>query len=367
MSTSHADDVPGEVGPATRAPSGDSLTAALARAVTEHRIRRVPLTALRAAFAQYDPTGAASSGARARLRTAIDELAAQGRVVLPKQKRLYETHLAPELPNWVERPATPRVARHKIPNRVWRPELAAAAALAAAPAEFEVLTCVDAFLRNGGSRPLVPHRERSLELFGDEKKLDALIRTRLFTSGALKLELLRCFQAPLPLTAQYVGHPGSDPQLLIVENHATYASALTCARERVAVGATGFAVGYGAGNQLPKAIAGVAQLDPAPVAVWYFGDLDADGLRIAADAAAAAAGYGLPPVRPALPLYQALLDGGVRQPGNKILDETAAWDATSWLCDDSLRSAAAAVLVAGMRIAQETVGYEALGRCATWW
>ena len=158
-----------------------------------------------------------------------------------------------------------------------------------APTEFDILACVDAFLRDSGSnRPLVPHRERSLEVFGNEKRLDALMRTRLFTSGALTLDLLRCFQVPLPLTAQYVGQPGSNPQLLIVENHATYASVLTAARERIAEGAAGFGVGYGAGNQLPKAIGGAAQMDPPPAAIWYFGDLDVEGLRIAADAAAAA-------------------------------------------------------------------------------
>jgi hypothetical protein len=159
------------------------------------------------------------------------------------------------------------------------------------------------------------------------------MRTRLFTSGALTLDLLRCFQAPLPLTAQYVGRPGSSPQLLIVENHATYASALAAARERVAEGAVGFGVGYGAGNQLPKAIGGAAQLDPQPAAIWYFGDLDFEGLRIAADAEAAAVAQGLPPSRPAAPLYQALLSDGVRQSGKKALDETTAWTATAWLDD----------------------------------
>ena len=96
---------------------------------------------------------------------------------------------------------------------------AAAAALAATPAEFDVLARVDAFLRDGGSsRPFVPHRERSLEVFGNEKRLDTLIRTRLFTKGALTLDLLRCFQAPLPLTAQYVGRPcpRGDPHDLLL-------------------------------------------------------------------------------------------------------------------------------------------------------
>jgi len=51
----------------------------------------------------------------------------------------------------------------------------------------------------------VPHRERSVQLFGNEKRLDALLRTKLFTSGALTLALLRCYAAPLPLTAQHTG------------------------------------------------------------------------------------------------------------------------------------------------------------------
>lgn len=58
--------------------------------------------------------------------------------------------------------------------------------------------------------------------------------------------------------------------------------------------------------------------------------------------------------------------GGVRQSGKKAVDEATAWTATAWL-DDGLRSAAAAVLTAGARIAQETVGYDILVSCPIWW
>jgi len=134
----------------------------------------------------------------------------------------------------------------------------------------------------------------------------------------------------------------------------------------VTEGTVGFGVGYGAGNQLPKAIGGAAQLDPQPTAIWYFGDLDIEGLQIAANAEAAAVRHGLPSVRPALPLYQALLSSGVRQSGKKALDDAMAWTATAWL-DESLRSVAAAVLSAGTRIAQESVGHEALVSFPVWW
>ena len=122
---------------------------------------------------------------------------------------------------------------------------------------------------------------------------------------------------------------------------------------------------WGAGNQLPQAIGGISQLSPAPAHVWYFGDLDEDGLRIAADAAAAARRAGLPPVRPAVPLYQIMLGGGLRQ-RSKVVEASSAWQLTEWLGDEGLRTAAARVLADGDRIAQESVGYELLQQLPQW-
>ncbi|MGL5850481.1 MAG: hypothetical protein ACRCZD_06805 [Phycicoccus sp.] len=322
---------------------------------------------MRRAFAEHDPTGATSNDSRTRLAAAVDTLHHAGTIVLPKSRRLYETHVAPALPQWVARPSAPRARREPPPVRVWRPELADAAAMAITQAEHDVLAAVDEFLRNDGtSRPLVPHRERSVELFGNEKRLDALARTKLFTTEALTLELLRCYRAPLPLTAQHTGSPGTEPHLLIVENHATYASVLRLARERAAVGQLALAVGFGSGNQLPKAIEGVVQLDPQPLHLWYFGDLDGDGLAIASSAAVAARLAGLPPLRPAIPLYRALLSTGARQPGKRAYDVDAARRLTGWLSDPAVRAAADEVLTAGNRVAQESVGLEALDRLDTW-
>jgi hypothetical protein len=143
-----------------------------------------------------------------------------------------------------------------------------------------------------------------------------------------------------------------------VENHATY-TVLRLARARAAVGQPALAVGYGAGNQLPKAIGGVTQLDPVPVGLWYFGDLDEDGLAISHAAAAAAAAAGLPPLRPALPLYRALLEAP-RQPAKRPVDTTVARRLCTWIADAALQAVAVDVLTTGHRIAQEAVGYEAM-------
>ena len=45
----------------------------------------------------------------------------------------------------------------------------------------------------------VPIKERSLEIFGDEKRLDALRNTVLFDDGRLTLEHLRCFAVAEPM------------------------------------------------------------------------------------------------------------------------------------------------------------------------
>lgn len=349
------------------AAAADPLVAVLRTAVSGHRVRRVPLMVLRAAFAGHDPTGATSSDSRERLAAALTDLADAGVVTLPKAKRLFEAHLLPRLPLWVERPAAARPAFVARPQRIWRPELTAAAAAAKSAEDFDVLTRVDDFLRGGGAgRPVVPHRERSVELFGHEKRLDTLLKTKLFTTGALNLPLLRCYQPPLPLTAQHTGDPGPRPQLLIVENHATYASVLTLARARASTGAPALAVGWGAGKQLPSAIGGAVQLAPAPAAIWYFGDLDEDGLRIAIAATAAAQQERLPQMRPAVPLYRELLARAPRQPGQRAVPEPEARILVDWLADVNLQQQAVDVLMSGFRLAQESVGYEQLEQMSSW-
>jgi hypothetical protein len=54
---------------------------------------------------------------------------------------------------------------------------------------------------------------------------------------------------------------------------------------------------------------------PAPTALYYVGDLDAAGLRIALNTAAAANTHHLPPLQPAVALYERLLAHGVPRPG----------------------------------------------------
>jgi hypothetical protein len=122
---------------------------------------------------------------------------------------------------------------------------------------------VDDLLARVG-RPTVPMRERSLELFGDEKRLDRLATTRVFASGALTLDLLRCHSVSIPFASQWV--PGvADPR----GNGAAHRGEPS--HLRVAAGGhpaqcrrrgPGRHVGYETGGQFPSAVLSVPLLVP---------------------------------------------------------------------------------------------------------
>jgi hypothetical protein len=233
----------------------------------------------------------------------------------------------------------------------WRPELAWAADLRFRADELERLKRVNAWLRDlDPGEPVVPVRERSLELFGDEKMLERLLGGRLFFDGGLSLELLRARTVHPPFVCHRIS---AAPVLLVIENHHTYDSFV---RTLGAGGRVGV-VAYGAGSAFVGSVTYANDLDPPVEEIRYFGDLDARGLRIPVDADRAR-GPLLPPVRPAEHLYRRLLELGVRAAAPPVPAEIAA-RLVSWLPAD-LRDEVAAMLAGGCRMAQEAVGFKAL-------
>lgn len=337
---------------------------ALARHLADHVVtrptQRIELEALYGAAVAFDRSLATAPTARSEIRDALNELVAAELVVLPSSPRHFDTRDVPPLPLWVRRPPRERVIRETRDVRVWPTALEAAGRIATRQDEIGLLETVAAFLRDGGaSRPTVPMRERSLELFGDEKRLDRLTATRLFTSGALTLELLRCRSVPIPFVSQWV--PGvPDPRgtaLLIAENHHTYTSLLETTRHSAAAGGPGRHVGYGTGGQFPSAVLSVPLLVPRPDRIVYFGDVDLKGLQIPAAANASANQAGLPAVVPAVPLYGLLFDTHHRRPAKRV-PAAAATEAAAWL--GPLAERACDALTSGFRLPQEAVGYELL-------
>jgi Uncharacterized protein conserved in bacteria C-term(DUF2220) len=219
-------------------------------------------------------------------------------------------------------------------------------------AERSLLRAVNGFLGEGGSNLVVPLRERSLQLTGDEKLLDTITRGRLFASGRLSLELLSAARLSPPVVRRRIG---AGPVLLLVENYATYHSLAATLPADGEVGT----IAYGAGNTLGVVLTTIADENERPEALSYFGDLDVRGLEIAAAGARLAVDLGLPPLNPAERLYRLLVSHGHPASAGNSPDEAKARAAVIWL-PVALRASVLEVLVAGNRLAQEAVGRELL-------
>ncbi|MEG8184454.1 Wadjet anti-phage system protein JetD domain-containing protein [Nocardia terpenica] len=324
------------------------LAAAILDEIRRRSTIRVPMPELLRAAAAVDMTAAASVGWRGRVLAAINDLVAAGHVEVPKTS--FDRTAHPPLPAYVRKPAEPSVPRRKTHRPVWHEELSWAAKLwddkALTATDQRHLTAVNTWLsRRQGTA--VPMRERSLDIFDDEKTLDTVVLGPLFAPGRLTWQLLEAFPCWPPVEQTVLG----DGDWLIVENFTTYHSITGRARE---AGFRGRIV-WGSGNQVATRLSALAD-SPAPQRLWYFGDIDAGGFRVARSAARRADLLGLPPLRPARGLYRMAFERGKPRgdKANRPNGEALAW-IRSWL-GEQLGSDIAELVGQRNRIVQEYVG-----------
>jgi hypothetical protein len=205
--------------------------------------------------------------------------------------------------------------------------------------------------------PIVPIRYRSVQLFGDEKRLEHLLHSStLFGPGLLNLDLLACRRFPPPMAAAEVG---AGPDLLVVENSDTYWTVIEVLRNHPAVHPVG-AVAWGCGRsflaQIPALTLDVAGRGPVTGTIWYWGDFDPEGLAIATNAATASAEIEGPPIRAAKQLWAAMANQPVQSPG------TITWSdiGSEWLGQE-VHAKLSTVRSAGGRVAQEAVPRAVIG------
>lgn len=129
----------------------------------------------------------------------------------------------------------------------WAPELAflRTGDVLVAP---EDLLKLHAFFQEGSGAAEMNIKERSLQIFGDEKRLDALRTTSLFREDRLSLAALRCHTVPEPLGWQR--GPSRTGYVLVVENACTWE---TYARWNAGAGRYS-AVVYGGGNRFLESV-----------------------------------------------------------------------------------------------------------------
>lgn len=320
------------------------------------RRRRMPLEQLWEAFHEAFPHLRGHPEARRRLRKLIDELAGTERCRLPRTSKLYDRLQDPPLPLWVEWPREDkeRSPRERSAEVAWHPRLAFVPSLVGlSDAELEAARRIQEFLAEAGERPWLTVRERSLRLFGDDKRLEELAKGRLFGPDRLDLEHLRCRPVHLPVVYRELGH---GDEALIIENKDTFHSACRAAEDLGPRCLFRWIV-FGAGHAINRSIHSLLDWPRRPRRIFYFGDLDARGLEIAIQLAETAAPLRLPPMECAGWLYEALvasartldLDLRGRRCTTAQIEDLAGW------LPPSIRSEVSDLLERGGRWPQEAL------------
>jgi hypothetical protein len=329
----------------------------LGQALKDLPRRQIPLDQLWQLLDATDPATRTFLHRRQLLAEALDELAAAQAIRLPSH-RSYDRTEHPPLPRFITVPAAERAHQPRIPT-VWHPALSWAADATVAPGHRPVLEKINRWLFTDPGELVVPLRERSLQILGDEKAFDRLQTTGLFLPGRLTLDLLRARRVAPPM---HTARVGDGRILLVVENSDTFDSlrtVLTTAPGKVGI------IGWGAGAAFEASVLSVAMIADYIDDIAYFGDLDAKGLQVPANADRLATATALPHIRPAVGLYTALERSGHHQPGQPRTETHTATALTNWL-DPRHRAWATGLLCAGIRNAQESVGLSWLTEHGDW-
>lgn len=243
----------------------------------------------------------------------------------------------------------------------WEPEMQFVVVAKATVNPQDLLRLNDFFKSRDGRRPVVPIKERSLQIFGDEKRLDALAGSALFRADRLSLDLLQCEIVGEPLG--WRRGPTDTGKILVVENAATWHSySRWNAQVRQFT-----AVVYGCGNRFAESVHHLAHIlseCSTPQRVFYFGDLDAQGLRIPTQASAKATSLNLPRVEPDIWSYSHLLEVGRNSAVPYETVEPASLEEYEWL--SQLAEPVRQILESGRRVAQEHIGWEFLNVQTKW-
>jgi hypothetical protein len=317
--------------------------------------------------AQIEQHAATRSGARARLRTALDTLAEEGKLEAPQSKALWDHTAQPPLPAWATVITDLAAAARPIDldTVIWAPAISRwlrewTRTCRPGPGIRTTLQQINTWLLKhlGEQQPVIAREERSLDIFTDEKKLARIETSSIFATGRLNPRELAYERPVPPLRAARLADRGD---LLLIENQSTFDSAWrTLSHNPGPFAAVAFSNGWEAAFAEPTLhITEHLQLHEPPAATWYIGDLDLDGLDIPLTLTANLQTHGHHAPRPLTSVYEAMLGTNRPTPAADPIDRGVAEQAATWL-PENLRSAAIDVLATGQRVAQEVLD-------RTWW
>lgn len=280
------------------------MSDAFISALRTGRRKRVTLADLRRHWLAANPEQIQHPERDALLLDALRDLEAQGNLILPARGS-FEQFGNPPMPKFVTVVAQTEVAHPGDWSGIsWLPELGFWTDLTTS----ELITAKainDWLLRRRGKFLMVPLRERSLEIFGDEKYLDLRVRENALFSGRLPIASIGALLVPHPLPYRMADAPGQP--VLVVENHHTYWSLgeWNIQVRRYA------AVVYGAGKAFCSSGPALDEVirECGGDGALYFGDVDPAGILIPLRFNETNGAL----VRPAMDLYRFALDHGIRR------------------------------------------------------
>ncbi|HEX7648763.1 MAG TPA: hypothetical protein VF450_15270, partial [Noviherbaspirillum sp.] len=231
--------------------------------------KRIHLEALRHHYFALYPDVQNTPERNAKLLEELKALAAQGALTLPAAGS-WETAGTPPLPKWITMVRVqPARQLPDLTDVVWAPELGFWTELT--PTQLAALLPINEFLlHRRGKFMRAPIKERSLEIYGDEKRLDAMCTGDTLFAGRMPLETLGCFRVPQPLPYRAANAPGRP--VLVVENHNTYWSFGEW--NQTALRYSAVIYGDGQNFQLTGRALDQTISETKAVGAEYFGDLD---------------------------------------------------------------------------------------------
>ena len=320
--------------------------------------RRIRLPELRDAYLRAHPDALDAPDLRRLLLEALRGLERDEVADLPAPGRRWDTSGSPALPRTASLRDVAR-SRRSPKAHAWLPALAFAAD-ERHPVRRADLRAINAFLLSARDRSLspVPTRERSLQIFGNEKRLDDIRKGEptLF-EGRISLDDLHCYPVAPPLPFEIPGSPSAGRPILVLENYHSYDSFRRWNQEAALYAA----VAYGGGNAFTQ---GAGNLDDLIVlaaahGAFYVGDLDPAGIDIVLGVNERRRAKGRTSVQPHCGLYGWLLAHGCRRPLDKApRDGVAA--RLGEVFPAGMAGALGELWAEGLRIPQESFGLEQL-------
>ena len=308
---------------------------------------RVDLDTVWRVFLRCRPELASSPNKRSELARWLG-LALEARAfVQPKGKRLFDRTAAPPLPIWVALPIQ-KVVATSFDHRAypWHPSMTFVAGLKLLPSPEDALA-LNRFFVERGDPLLVPAKERSYSIFGDEKRLAAVLDGVL--AAGLSFEKLKCY-APAFVPVHRIGNPLSK-RVLILENEAAFD---TFCRWNHA-NQVWNAIVFGRGLEVWKTVSFLCEGWTDQATYEYFGDFDQEGVCIAYRLAESLKKHAriLVPLKAA---YRFLIKEPFRDDEKT---HTTDWPiAIQWFDDADVIAAARIAFAANRRVAQEAFGWE---------